>query len=298
MIGELAALAAAFCWAISPVLYKMALSNAKPIPANVSRSISTTIFLFVYLGASGKLWNLATLRMDSLILAILSGVVGLCLGDTMFMLSLELIGVSKTVPIVSAYPMFTTFFAVLFFNEPFTSLLLLGTVLIIVGIWLVSPERASSSDVTRSVLFKGVFISLSTALVWSLSIIFMNQALEFSQMAAFDSAFVVNTARMAASTLLLLALSPFIDRRFNFMKLKRKTWIVLALGGIVGLVFGWVLLAISLSYTEASRAVPISSVSPLFAALIGAFFLKEKVTVRIFAGAVLIVLGISVMFIF
>lgn len=298
MIGELAALAAAFCWAISPVLYKMALANAKPIPANVSRSISTTIFLFVYLGASGKLWNLVTLRVDSLILAILSGVFGLCLGDTMFMLSLELIGVSKTVPIVSVYPMFTTFFAVLFFNEPFTSLLLLGTVLIIVGICLVSPERASSSDVTRSVLFKGVFISLSTALVWSLSIIFMNQALEFSQMAASDSAFVVNTARMAASTLLFLALSPFIDRRFRFMKLKRKTWIILALGGIVGLVFGWVLLAMSLSYTDASRAVPISSVSPLFATLIGAFFLKEKATVRIFAGAVLIVLGISVMFIF
>lgn len=216
----------------------------------------------------------------------------------MFMLSLELIGVSKTVPIVSVYPMFTTFFAVLFFNEPFTSLLLLGTVLIIVGICLVSPERASSSDVTSGVLFKGVFISLSTALVWSLSIIFMNQALEFSQMAASDSAFVVNTARMAASTLLFLALSPFIDRRFRFMKLKRKTWIILALGGIVGLVFGWVLLAISLSYTEASRAVPISSVSPLFATLIGALFLKEKATVRIFAGAVLIVLGISVMFIF
>ena len=246
----------------------MALANAEPVPANVSRSISTTIFLFVYLGASGKLWNLATLHMDSLILAILSGVVGLCLGDTMFMLSLELIGVSKTVPIVSAYPIFTTFFTVLFFNEPFTSLLLMGTVLIIVGILVVSPERVSSSDVTRSVLFKGVFISLSTALVWSLSIIFMNQALEFSQMATFDSAFVVNTARMAASTLLFLALSPFMDRRFHFMKLKRKTWNILALGGIVGLVFGWVLLAISLSYTEASRAVPISSVSPLFAALI------------------------------
>jgi drug/metabolite transporter (DMT)-like permease len=194
--------------------------------------------------------------------------------------------------------MFTTFFMALFFNEPFTSLLLMGTVLIIVGIWLVSPERVSSSDVTRRVLSKGAFISLSTALVWSLSIILMNQALEFSQMAAFDSAFVVNTARMAASTLLFLSLSPFMDRRFNFMKLKRKTWIILALGGIVGLVFGWVLLAISLSYTEASRAVPISSVSPLFATLIGAFFLKEKVTVRIFVGAVLIVLGISVMFIF
>jgi len=60
---------------------------------------------------------------------------------------------------------------------------------------------------------------------------------------------------------------------------------------------GWVLLAVSLSQIEASRAVPISSVSPLFATLIGAFFLKEKVTVKIFAGAILIVLGTSVVFV-
>ena len=235
--------------------------------------------------------------MDSLVLAVLSGVAGLCLGDTMFLLSLSLIGVSKAVPLVNVYPMFTTFFAILFLDEPFTFLLLLGTVLIIVGIWLLSPERSGSSDVTRSVLFKGVFVALSTALVWSVSIILMNKALEFSQMAAFDSAFVVNTVRMSAATLLFLALSPLIDRRFHFMKLKRKTWITLALGGIVGLILGWVLLAISLSYTEASRAVPISSVSPLFATLIGAFFLREKVTVRIFIGSILIVLGTSLMFI-
>jgi len=297
VIGELAALAAAFCWTLSPVLYKVALSDAKPISANISRCVSTTIILFVFLGASGKLWNLATLPMDSLVLAVLSGVVGLCLGDTMFLLSLALIGVSKAVPLVNVYPMFTTFFAILFLDEPFTSLLLLGTVLIIVGIWLISPERSGSSDVTRSILFKGVFVALSTALVWSVSIIFMNQALEFSQMAAFDSALVVNAARMSGTTLLFLALSPLIDRRFHFTKLKRKTWITLALGGIVGLIFGWVLLAVSLSYTEASRAVPISSVSPLFATLVGAFFLREKVTVKIFVGSILIVLGTSIMFI-
>jgi len=297
VIGELAALAAAFCWTLSPVLYKVALSDAKPIPANISRCISTTIFLFACLAVSGRLWNLATLGIDSLLLASLSGIVGLFLGDTMYMMSLALIGVSRAVPVSCAYPLFTTFFAVLFLGERVTSFLLLGTVVIIVGTWLVSQERTGSSSVTRSVLFKGVSIALATAIVWSVSIIMMDRALELSQMASIDSAFVVNTARMSATVLAFLALSPLIDRHFRFMKLKRKTWIILALGGIVALGLGWVLLAVSLSQIEASHAVPISSVSPLFATLIGAFFLKEKVTVRIFIGSVLIVLGTSVVFI-
>ncbi|MBE0512117.1 EamA family transporter, partial [Candidatus Bathyarchaeota archaeon] len=87
MIGELAALTAAFCWTLSPVLYKVALSDAKPIPANISRCISTTIFLLACLGVSGRLGNLVILERDSLLLAGFSGIVGLFLGDTMYMMS-------------------------------------------------------------------------------------------------------------------------------------------------------------------------------------------------------------------
>jgi len=297
VIGEMTALAAAFCWTIEPVLYKVALSDAKPISANISRSISTTIFLFACLGVSRRLGGLATLPADSLLLAGLSGIIGLCLGDTMYMLSLTLIGVSRTVPISSIYPLFTMLFAAVFLGERVTSFLLLGTVVIILGIWLVSQKRTGSSDVTRGALYKGVFIALASAVVWSVSIIFMDHALEFSQLAAVDAALVVNTARMSTTSLSFLALSPFIDRRFLFMKLKRKTWIILASAGIIALGLGWVLLAVSLSYIEASRAVPISSVSPLFATLIGAFFLRENVTLRIFVGSVLIVLGASALFV-
>jgi len=185
----------------------------------------------------------------------------------------------------------------MFLGERVTSFLLLGTVVIIVGIWLISQERTGSSEVTRGALYKGVFIALASAIVWSVSIIFMDHALESSQLATIDAALVVNLARMATTSLLFLALSPLIDRRFLFMKLKRKTWIILASAGIIALGLGWVLLAVSLSFTEASRAVPISSVSPLFTTLIGAFFLKEKVTLRIFAGSVLIVLGTSALFV-
>jgi len=207
-----------------------------------------------------------------------------------------LVGVSRAVPVTCVYPLFTMLFATLFFNEQITLFLLMGAILIVVGIWLVSQEGNKSNNVARKTLLKGVFTALATAIVWGVSITLMNNALTLSGDSA-DTAFVVNTARMSATTLVFLTLSPLIDRQFQFMKLKRKTWIILALAGIIALGLGWFLLALSLTYIQASRAVPISSVSPLFATLIGALFLKEKVTVRIFVGSVLIVLGTSALFV-
>ncbi|MCK4320450.1 EamA family transporter, partial [Candidatus Bathyarchaeota archaeon] len=73
MFGELAALGAALCWTVSAILYKVALSDAKPVSANISRCISTTVFFIACLGVTGRLQYLAALRVDSLLLAGLSG---------------------------------------------------------------------------------------------------------------------------------------------------------------------------------------------------------------------------------
>jgi DME family drug/metabolite transporter len=297
MIGELAALGAALCWTVSAALYKVALSDAKPVSANIARCISTTVFLIACLGVTGRLQYLAALRLDSLLLAGLSGVIGLCIGDTLYMLSLKLIGVSRAVPVTCTYPLFTMLFATLFFSEQITLFVLLGAVLIVVGIWLISQEKGKSSGMGRNVLFKGVLVAFVAAVVWGVSIAFMDEALALSKLAILDAAFAVNTVRLSATTFSLLAISPFFDRQFGFLKLKRRTWIILAIGGVVALGLGWVLLAVSLLDIPASYAVPISSVSPLFATLFGAFLLKERVTTRIFVGSVFIVLGTSVLFV-
>ena len=297
MIGELAALAAALCWTVSAALYKVALSDAKPVSANISRCISTTVFFIACLGVTERVQYLAALRLDSLLLAGVSGIIGLCVGDTLYMLSLKLVGVSRAVPVTCTYPLFTMLFEALFFSNQITLFVLLGAVLIIVGIWLISQGKGKLTGMARSVLFRGILVAFVTAVAWGMSIAFMDKALLLSELAALDAAFVVNTVRLSATTLSLLAISPFFDRQFGFLKLKRRTWVILALGGIVALGLGWVLLAVSLLDIPASYAVPISSVSPLFATLSGAFLLKERVTARIFVGSIFIVSGTFVLFV-
>lgn len=297
MLGELAALGAALCWTLSAALYKVALSDAKPVSANISRCISTTIFLVACLVVTRRLGHLITLQNRALILAGLSGVVGLCIGDSMYMLSLKLIGVSRAVPVTCTYPLFAMFLEAVFLGENVTLFLLLSGIFIVTGIWLISRGKNESSSLTREVLFKGISVALFTAVVWSVSIILMDNAQKLSELPVADAALVVNAVRMFATTSLFLALSPLIDRKFLFAKLKRGTWIILALGGIVALGLGWFLLTVSLSYIQPSRAVPISSISPLFATFFGALLLKEKVSLKIFAGSVMVVLGTAGVFV-
>ena len=297
MIGEITALGAALCWTLSAVLYKTALSDAKPVSANIARCVSTSLFLIICLVVTGKLQSLTNLSTYQMFLAALSGAVGLCLGDTMYMISLSLIGVSRAVPVTCTYPLFTMLYAAVFLNEQITIFLLFGALLIVVGIQLISQEKTRSNSLKRSEVFRGVIIALATAMVWGVSISMMDHALKFSEQATLDVAFTINVVRMLATALLLLTLSPLVDRKFRFTRLKIKTWIILALGGIVALVLGWTLLALSLLHIQASRAVPISSVSPLFATFLGAAFLKEKATLRVFVGSIIIVLGIFTLFV-
>jgi DME family drug/metabolite transporter len=297
MLGEVTALGAAVCWTLSAVLYKVALSDTKPVSANISRCISTTIFFVACLVVAGRVGDLLTLQPYTVALAGLSGVVGLCLGDTTYMLSLKLIGVSRAVPVTCTYPLFTILFEAVFLGGNVTLFLLMSAVLIVLGIWLISQMEDKLGNLTRHFLPKGIFVALFTAVVWAVGIIMMDHAQRLSELSATDAALVLNSVRIFTTTSAFLALSPLIDRKFRFIRLKRRTWVVLALGGIVALGLGWFLLTVSLSYIQPSRAVPISSISPLFATLFGALLLKEKVTLKIFIGSAMIVLGTAGVFV-
>jgi len=55
-------------------------------------------------------------------------------------------------------------------------------------------------------------------------------------------------------------------------------------------------LTYSFVLTLESRAVPISSTTPLFSTLAGVALLREKVSAKNVAGAIIIVVGISLIF--
>jgi len=297
VIGELAALGAALSWVFSSVLYKKALFKASPLQANLIRLVSTSMFLLTVLIATKKIANL-DLQFSVILTAGLSGVIGLVLGDILYMYSLKSVGVSKAVPLSCTYPLFNILIAVFLKGETVGFSIVLGAICIMAGTWMVSRQGNNRVEVSGGkFLVRGLAAALFTAVMWSVSISLMNVAVASPETSNIDGAFVVNAIRVFAASIVLFSACSISNRHLTFLKAPWKTWLILACGGVISLAIGWFFLTFSFLHIQESRAVPISSTTPLFSSIAGVTFLKEPVTSWVIIGSVFIVVGIFFLFI-
>lgn len=294
MMGEFAALGAAVSWTVSALLYRKALSETKPVSANIVRLTLTSAVLLAFLVAAGLIGVLIKLPMSVVVLAGVSGVIGLGLGDTLYMVSLKMIGVARAVPVTCTYPLFNLLWVALFAGEPVTWSVAFGAVVIVLGVWLLSLEQKGEGGVQRKVLGKGLAVALATALLWSVSIAMMGLAVK--ETPNLDDAFAINAIRVFTIAISFAVSAPLLDRSLGFLKMKKRTVVTLIVGGIVALGLGWFLLNYSFIDTPQSRAVPISSATPLFSTIAGVLLLHEKVNAKIALGSMMIVAGIFMIF--
>ena len=82
------------------------MASTQPIQANTVRCVGTSLVLLAVLAVLGLVNVFTELPKQVIVLACVSGFVGLGLGDTLYMLSLKTIGVSRAVPITCIYPLF------------------------------------------------------------------------------------------------------------------------------------------------------------------------------------------------
>ena len=292
MIGELAALGAAISWAIAPIFYRNALVNTNPISANIIRCVTNGIVLTVFLVAFGLSGILASLPPWVLIFTVISGVIGLGVADTLYMWGIKILGVSRAVPLASTFPLFGLIWATWLLGQPLSVITLTGAAIILLGIWLLSRKNhAETTNNKGKMVLLGVIASLGTAVIWSISLTMMNIVVS-SGVVGLDTNYGIVTLRIASIAVLLTVFSPFIDKGHGFLKISKKVIVLLCAGGLIANGLGWLLMNYSFLCTSEAAAVTISSASPLFAALAGFLFFREKATLLQILGVISVVAGI------
>jgi DME family drug/metabolite transporter len=295
MIGELAALGAALCWTFSAVFYKRALASIHPIQANTVRCVGTGLVLLAFLAVLGRVNVFTELPKQAIGLACISGIVGLGLGDTLYMLSLKTIGVSRAVPITCTYPLFNLLWAYLLAGENITLPMAAGAFIIVFGVWLLTGEKVDKNlKKPAEDGIRGTVFALCTAMAWSISISMVNLAVKKTQ--NIEHAYAVNTIRLLAVAVLLLAYTLASIRDTGFTKVGWRNAAFLLGGGLIAIGLGWFFLTFSFLLIPESQAVPISSTTPLFSTMAGVVMLREKVTAKTVLGSVLVVVGIFIVF--
>lgn len=282
MPAEFFALANAFLFALHNMLTKKGLRYSNPATAVITGLAINLVLLW---SASLLLVPLDSLTSAGILIFVLVGLFQPGLTRFLTYKGIDKLGVSIADPIRATTPLFSAFFAILLLGERMTLPILLATLLIIVGIALLSHRGETSIQEIR---LGYILYPLSASLLAGFS-----QVLRKFGLASVPHPFLAAAVTASSSFgIVLLTMSISERKRQTFMLTRQCLPFYLAAGVVISLAM--VSIYYALDRGRVTVVIPISSSGPLFALALSALFLRdvEKVTIQIVTGACLIVGGV------
>ncbi|WP_297062400.1 DMT family transporter [Thermococcus sp.] len=278
IIGVILALASAFSWASATILVRLGLRKLSPIGANIFRLyVASTSFLIIF-ALTGNL-TVFKLPAGLLLLAFISAQFGFVIGDYFYFNALKRMGVSRTVPITSTYPLWAILWAILFLGKRVKPHVIIGAVLVVLAIIVV--KKAEEEEHADRLGFIFAFIA---PISWSIAITLMDyltRSIPSLQLAGVRMVFAA------------MGISVFLPRYGGeVIQISRREAMTLAGAAVLGLILGQYLFVYSVSLVGSPIAAPVSAINPIIASLLAVLILKEKPNARIFEGLTLAVVGV------
>lgn len=293
-LGVGLALLAALAWGINSHIMKIAMVGENPMRALGVRSVFTfpLLIISVFL-ISGR--DAITIYFSSdLSLLVLSTALLIVLGDGLFLFGLKHHDVSSLLPIASIYPLFTVSILIITNTENVGLMTVLGTLLIIIGVAIVTKYSGNDGEFSLQALFLG----LGAGFCWGTSIYYVRIILENENTDAFGLTGIRTMYMGTVGYLIFMTSKEQRELQKTRSKEEKRTSIkFLALSGIIGWVIGASAFFVAVQKIGAAIPTPISSVNPVIASLIGIGFGLEHIRKKQFIGILFSVLGTIVILI-
>ena len=289
-LGEFSAVLTAFLWSGTSIAFSSAAEKIGSLQLNINRMILASVFLISTILIMGYSFDLSRSQFINLII---SGIIGLVIGDSFLFKSYQLIGARISMLLMALSPGMSTVLAFIFLYERITTLGVIGIFITISGIMLVVLERNTGSKYQISGL--GIFYGFIGALGQAAGLIFAKFAFAEGHIVAFVATFV----RIFSSIIIFLPIALLLKRYKNpytiFSKNKSAFGSTL-LGTILGPYLGITFSLIAIEYTKVGIAATLMSTMPIIMLPMVKYIYKEKLSWRAIIGAVIAVLGIALIF--
>ncbi|MHA2168992.1 MAG: EamA family transporter [Candidatus Kariarchaeaceae archaeon] len=281
------ALFASFAWGLNSHILKFGLVKQNPILAISIRSIFAfpplILIVVIWKGIAG-----ITVYFGSEIfpLVLLSSLL-IVFGDGMFLTGLRKYPVNVMLPISSIYPLITTIILILTGTESVRGVILVGTVVIIIGVALVT-SGGSSFVFSRDALIFGI----SAAIGWGSSVFFIRKILEFEDTNPLGLLGIRNCLLGLEGLFVYLVVRNYTNKEIPMTKTEKRTSIkFLGLSGLLGDTIGASAFFLAVQRIGAAIPTPISSTNPIIAVIIGFLTGIELIEQKQLIGIMCCVLG-------
>ena len=255
MIGILSAFGAAASWTYACFIWRAQTQKYKSIDINLTKNI---IAFLVFIPAFINLSSLT--ELNHIFILLISGIIGIGLGDTFYLKSLQTIGTRKTLSIETVSPLIAALSGEIFINENLTTKSWVGIIIVSISLFIIlkkgnnlKEENAPYSEKNNIRIFAFPFLSVLCAVLGGL----------FSRMVFLQSnlsPFLTTEIRLLGAIIFLISLKGFNINFFlnNIEKKQQKRFLIsILLGTNIGILLqqvvfktlpigvGWALLSTS-----------------------------------------------------
>lgn len=309
LVGEGAALLAAFLWAAASLMFGRMGRQLSPLVLNLVKGIFALAMLLLTLLIQLGGEQAPKLPVLSVILLALSGGLGIGLGDTAYFSAINALGARKALLLETLAPTMSTVLAWIFLSERLPLNAIAGILITLLGIAWVISERVPGDPVpaTRA----GLQISLVATACQAIGAVLSRAALAGTTVSPLWSSLI----RLAAGLIFMAGLvivcpqyleakSTVIVQSATAMKATRERWRAVmvaltsprllasvAIASFFATYLGIWLQQIALKYTAAGIAQALLATSPLFVLPIAAL-LGEKISRRAILGVAVALGGV------
>lgn len=282
--GEISALTAALFWAIASVYYADISKKIGALNLNLVKGVAAIALMVLTLlagsiaGISGvNLNSVGTISAHGWLLLLVSGLIGIAIGDTAYFACLKRIGAQNGLMLESTSPLIAALLALFFYAEYLPVHAWSGIVLTTIGVILVVKLSSGSAQYRNSTA--GILFGLLAATGQATGIVLSRMALDGQQVEPLAGGLI----RLSAGVLALCcwvflkhAVTGKTTRRPTTVpfsraigRLKEKgTWLNLAIAVVLGTYLAIWLQQLAVKSTSAGGAQALLGTSPLFAILI------------------------------
>jgi drug/metabolite transporter (DMT)-like permease len=282
--GIFYALAAAAMWAAATRIFKdMSDHWSAAALALIKSWVGLLLFIAWFLIADIPLF---LENLDVIIWLVISGVVGIAIGDTALFLALYRMGERQTLLIAeTAAPVIVLISAFILLSEQVAALQLTGILLVILGVdWVIGLRKGSGH-------FDGVGIAWATlaAVCQSFGVLVSRLFLTETEISAGETAlWRILGACIALPVWLILRGESIRPSRHVNLRTGTRLFVAIFFGTVLGILF----LQISIDLLPAGIAQTLIATSILFAVIFAAL-LGEKVDLRQWTGVAIALVGVA-----
>ena len=298
-IGEIAALNAAFLWATATVVFGQLGKRIPPLLLNGFKALIAIALILITLLIKQE--TIPNIDPRTTILLLLSGSIGLGLGDTAYFLALNLLGARRTLLIETLAPPLTALGGSVFLQENLNPMAWFAIILTVLGVaWVIAERTPSvrliSVDPTKQLW--GIGWGFCAIFAQATGAILSRAALVESSISPLWSSLLRLLAGIMLVWLLILTKSQGkTSLKPTVFKIAWTTRLLMGLGfaAFVGTYLGIWLQQTAFKFAPAGVAQTLLATSPLFILPI-VMVRGERVSHRTIGGTLLSFIGIMLLF--